>query len=370
MLRRERPIGSDPVKLYSPVPLISGWRHLKRLVTRHPNRLQEHLIRASVDSLDSRERRMLTASYDDSVTLPDGAEIDLADDHPQLLALREAYAEAAPALRIHTQWDDRRLRARLNRRYFRGDNVYVWDLRELPRATTLKYFIFAQYLRGIDRHGLIGRLGEDGAFGCWSFDFPGIGRVSRDLLDSVNEILFLDRQLNILTRPALRVLDIGAGYGRMAYRMAQAVPGLADYCCVDAIPDSTFLSDYYLRYRGRIPPARVVPLHELDVQIQPGSFDLALNIHSFSECTRAAVGWWANWLLRLGVPYWLIVPNEPSEFLTTEPDGSRYDYRPLIEAAGYEQLASEPVINDPAVRELMRLHDHFFLFRKKNQPSL
>ncbi|MGH8529176.1 MAG: hypothetical protein ACRETN_04935 [Nevskiales bacterium] len=331
-----------------------------------PADLQEHLLRSSLETLTPREGKMLTTSYDDSTPLPPGAETDLADSHPRLLALRQAYAKAAPVLNVHTQWDDTRMRARLNRRYFRGDSVYVWDLRELPRATTLKYFIFAQYLRGIDRHGLLDKLGEDGAFGCWTFEFLGVGRVSRDLLDSVNEILFLDRHLSILNRPALRVLDIGAGYGRLAHRMTQAIAGLKDYCCVDAIPDSTFLCDYYLRYRGCIPPARVVPLHELESEVRPGSFDLALNIHSFSECTRDAVAWWANWLQRLSVPYWLIVPNEPNEFLTTEANGSRYDYRPLIEAAGYVQAASEPVFNDPAIRNLMRINDHFFLFRLKS----
>ena len=86
--------------------------------------------------------------------------------------------------------------------------------------------------------GLLPQLVEDGAFGAPIFDFPGRPPVSRDLLDSVNELLYLDRKLDIVDRSELRVLDIGAGYGRLAHRMAQLVPGLADYACVDAIPES------------------------------------------------------------------------------------------------------------------------------------
>ena len=96
------------------------------------------------------------------------------------------------------------------------------------------------------RRGAARAAAEDGAFGCWTTDVPGRGKLSRDRLDSVSETLFLERQLNVLSRPGIRILDIGAGYGRFAYRMAQAHSSLADYCCVDAVPESTFLSEYYL----------------------------------------------------------------------------------------------------------------------------
>ena len=96
--------------------------------------------------------------------------------------------------------------------------------------------------------------------------------------------------------------------------------------------------------------------------LQPGAFDLAVNIHSFSECTYAAVEWWVELLQRLRVPRLLVVPNEPDELLTLEPDGRRRDFRPLIEGAGYRLEHSEHVVDDPAVRELTRLQDHFHLF--------
>ena len=61
-------------------------------------------------------------------------------------------------------------------------------------------------------------------------------------------------------------------------------------------------------------------------------------------------------------------PDRPQrwarDLLATEPDHTRRDFRPLVEAAGYELIVDEPVIDDPAVRELLRVHDHFMLFRR------
>ena len=187
--------------------------------------------------------------------------------------------------------------------------------------------------------------------------------MSRDLLQSVNELAFLDRALDLAGRERFSVLDIGAGYGRLAHRMTAAHQRLADYCCVDAIPDSTFLSEYYLRHRD-CDRARVVALDELDSALAPGAFDLAVNIHSFSECPYDAVAWWVERLARLELPGVLIVPNEPTDLLSLEADGTRRDYSPLLERAGYRLARREPVIEDAAVRELLELHDHFHLFER------
>ena len=161
------------------------------------------------------------------------------------------------------------------------------------------------------------------------------------------------------------MLDIGAGYGRLAHRMTRAYDNLADYCCVDAIPEATFLCDYYLRHRGCSPPARSVPLDQLGSELRPHSFDLAVNIHSFPECTHEAVAWWVQLISQLEIPSLLIVPNEPAQLLTLEADGSRRDFRHLIEEAGYRLIRTDPVITDPAVSELVRIRDAFYLFTRQ-----
>src|SRR5581483_2652940 len=169
---------------------------------------------------------------------------------------------------------------------FRGDNMYIWHYRQSDEMARLYYFVFLQYVRERDHRRLLELLGEDGAFGCWTYRYPGLPVCSRDLLDSVNELLFLDRAMRIFDQTDLRVLDIGAGYGRLAHRASQALTNLKSYVCVDAVPESTFLSEFYLVYRKVTPPARVMALPEVE-GIEPGQFDLAVNVHSFSECPQA-----------------------------------------------------------------------------------
>jgi SAM-dependent methyltransferase len=179
----------------------------------------------------------------------------------------------------------------------------------------------------------------------------------------VLEISFLHRHLRVLERNDLRVLDIGAGYGRMAHRMLTANPGLRSYTCVDAVPESTFLSEFYLRYRGFADKAQVVPLDEVEQHFaKSAGYDLALNIHSFSECTYAAVEWWLMQIARLGVRHLMIIPNDPEQFLATESDFSKRDFLPLIEKLGYRLVAKEPVFEDPAVQELLGVKDNMYLF--------
>jgi hypothetical protein len=208
---------------------------------------------------------------------------------------------------------------------------------------------------------LFSRLEEDGAFGCFTYEFPGYPKCSRDLLDSVSELNFLEQHLSPSARARLRIIDVGAGYGRLAYRAASALDNLRDYCCVDAVAESTFLCDYYVRFRDVVPPVRVVPLHEVQ-SMRAGGFDAAVNVHSFSECSLGAIEWWMSQLVRLRVPSLFIVPNEPSGFLSLEVDGSRLDYLPVIEESGYRMKVDEPRFRDASVSELLNVHDRYYLF--------
>jgi SAM-dependent methyltransferase len=315
--------------------------------------------------MTAEDRRYLQSLYDDSVPLPEGAAAYLADSNPRLRELRDSYLALDLPVMSPSRWNESAVSSFLDLRWFRGESLFYWHYRELPRITELKYFVWLRYVQRGDKHRLLERLDEDGSFGCWTFTYPGHGRVSRDLLESVNELAFLDRELGLGAREDFSVLDVGAGYGRLAHRMSQAFAGLRDYCCVDAVAESTFISDYYLRHRERVPPARVVRLDRIHEDLQPGSFDLAVNIHSWPECTYAAVQWWVAELERLEVPNLLVIPNEPTELLSLEPDGRRLDFVPLLERAGYRLVKREPVVGDEAVRGLLRLDDHFHLFERR-----
>ncbi len=308
------------------------------------------------------DRRWLSKPHNDAVPLPAGARRDLRSDHPRLLDLRDRYAGLRLPVLESSRWNEPAVQGFLDLPWFRGETLMTWHYRELPRISMLKYFVYAGYVAQRGGHDLLRTLGEDGAFGCWTYEFSGHPTYSRDLLDSVNELCFLERVLGLSQRRELRVLDIGAGYGRLAHRMTQAFASVADYVCVDAIAEATFLSEYYLRYRECLPPARVVALDVLADTPQGSDFDLAVNVHSWSECTEAAVSWWVDLLRRLQVPELFIVPNEPDRLLTLEPDGSRRDFAPLLSAAGYRLHHCEHVIVDPAVRDLLPLSDKFYLF--------
>lgn len=301
--------------------------------------------------------------HDSTVPLPTGAADALRPDSPRLTELRDTYRRLDWTVAGDTRWRGEALNRWLDLRHFRGDNAYVWHYRETLQVSRLKYFVFLRYVQERDDQSLVEALGEDGLFGCWTHHFPGYPPCSRDLLDSVNELSFLDRQLGVFDRRDLRVVDIGAGYGRLAHRATQALPHLADYCCVDAVPESTFLCEYYTRFRGATPPVRVTSLPDVP-GLADGSFDLAINIHSFSECALASIEWWTQQLARLAVPHLFLVPNEPEGFLSTEADGSRHDYLPSIEVAGYRLIAQEPVFEDIAVRELLGVGDRFCLFER------
>ena len=297
-------------------------------------------------------------------SLPPGAADVLREDNPRLAELRRSYARLDWPVCSHSRWQPRNVSGFLSLQYFRGDTVYLWHYRDNDDLAQLKYFVYLRYLTERDTHGLLERLDEDGLFGCWTYEFPPARTCSRDLLDSVNELLFLDRHLSILQASDLRIIDIGAGYGRLAHRAAEAIKSLSTYCCVDAVPESTFLCEYYTAFRSASPPVRVVPLPEVP-DLDPGAFDLAFNVHSFSECPLAAIEWWMSQLARLQVPRLFLVPNEQEGFLSTEEDGSRRDYLPVIEAAGYRCVVEEWSFDDASVRKVIGIGDRYCLFERE-----
>lgn len=284
--------------------------------------------------------------------IPEQARQRLRTDDPRLLELRRRYTTTPHPAVAHSQWTKDFVAQNLDLGQFRGDNAYIWQARQASEVSELRYFIYTEYVQSRDARGLLTRTQEDGLFGCCTFRFEGRPLVSRDLLDSLNEIYFLDRQIGLFSIPELRVLDIGAGYGRLAHRMSQTVPNLKAYACVDAVPESTFLCEYYLEYRGIAQPqACAVPLDELDRLDGLGPFNLALNIHSFTECPYVAIEFWIRKVADLRIRWLLIAPNmfagSQHDLFSTESDGSRKDFSGLLSAAGYRLALRAPKFDDP-----------------------
>jgi len=132
--------------------------------------------------------------------------------------------------------------------------------------------------------------------------------------------------------------------------MLSALPGVTRYLCTDAIAESTFVSEYYLGFRKLDDRARVIPLDEIEATLEAESVDLAVNIHSFSECTPSAIEWWIALLARHRVKHLMIVPNAQDHggalLLTLD----RKDMRSIIERHGYRQIAKDPKYRDGVVQ--------------------
>jgi hypothetical protein len=203
----------------------------------------------------------------------------------QYLTLEQRYATCDPDVITPLIWTKQHVLTE-DITYFRSENAYVWQVRGI-NSHVMGYAMAAYYALSIDKYNLFSILKEDGAFGCITFDIGG-RKVSRDLLDSIIEIDFLDRHLGLMGSRALTILDIGAGYGRLAHRMTTAVPGLTEYICTDAVPCSSFISEYYLKYR-KSEKSTVIPLDEIEKRLEAGGIDVAINIHSFSECRLEAI---------------------------------------------------------------------------------
>lgn len=315
-----------------------------------------------VTRMDGDSRRYVSVSHNDEVALPAGAEERLRADNPELVKLEAAYDALDLPAAAHTQWRKSFLRRNLSMAWFRGDNAYVWQFRQFGGAARLRMYLAMLDVESRDDLGLLPKLGEDGLFGAWTFGFGTRPTISRDLLDSVNEINYLDAQAGISKIDGLRVLDIGAGYGRLAHRMSAALPNLAAYDCIDGVATSTFLCDYYREFRGMPDSVRVVPLPEY--QTLADTYDVAVNIHSFSECSHDAIRWWLDRIAERDIEWLLIVPNTPEELLSTELDGSMEPFRQDVLDRGYELVDNRPIHQSDELRELIDLHDAFYLFRK------
>lgn len=234
-------------------------------------------------------------------------------------------------------------------------------------AADLGMYLTLEYVQSQDKLGVLEKTAEDGLFGCWQFHFGNRAPVSRDLLDSANEINFLDQEIGLSSLADLRVLDIGAGYGRLAHRMVESLPNVAAYDCVDAIAESTYLCDYYLKFRKIDHKARAIPLDRIRTDMGE-RYDVAVNIHSFSECRLEAIRWWLKQVAEREIPWLLIVPNTADQLLSDE-DGEgfvRKDFHPDINAAGYDLVRSAPVYDNEELRQLIGIDDHYLLFKRRS----
>ncbi len=261
-----------------------------------------------------------------SARIPRAAEEYLQPSNPRLSYLVSRY-DAFGSL-DHSLWE--RWSKRVDLVHFRGEGHYL--AQRAYGASRLRYVVTAAYVDAVDDWGLLYTLGEDSLFGAVTYHLPDGLIVSRDLLDSILEMVFLRNCLQLDRAQPVVGMDVGAGYGRFAHRFAQTFPSGFVYC-LDAVPVSTFLCEFYISFRGFASRAPVVPLFEVPT-LTAGRVDFAMNVHSWSECPLQAVTFWLGVLADLRVRHVFVVPHE-ARFLTMERDGSRVSFLPEILRHGY-----------------------------------
>ena len=311
------------------------------------------------------DRRYGAPSFQTATPLPAGAADVLRGDNQRLAELRDRYARSSAPMAQRTMWRPSYLGTEVDLAHFRGDNSYVWQFRNVGAEARRKYYLYLRDLEARDERRLLHALDEDGAFGCWTFEFPGRAPVSRDLLDSINEIYFLHEHTKLLDETGWTILDIGAGYGRLAHRLMTAAPRLGTYVCLDAVAESTFLCEYYMSFRGLEDRVEVVPLDEIADRVAGRRADLALNIHSFSEMSTAAIRGWLEVVAAVGTQWLLIVPNDDDRLLSFEESGERRDFSALPGDFGYDLVQQAPVFADPTMCEMTAMYYEFFLYRRR-----
>lgn len=255
-------------------------------------------------------------------------------DPARLDALRQELAVERLPFR-HDFWD--RHLPTVDLASFRGHRHYLYQ-----DMNPANFEQCERHLREVDDWHLLDQFSEEGAFGALLINVNG-KLVSRDLLDSIEEITYLRRFLGWQREQAVKVLDIGAGYGRLAHRLCEAMPN-AEVWCTDAIAESVWVCENYLAYRG-VSRAYVASCVKIEAAIEDVQFDVATAIHSLSECSPEGVTWWIDLLRTHRVPYVLYVAN-PS-----------YPLLDQFSAGGYELIDTRRADLDLQPFRLYRLID-------------
>ena len=287
----------------------------------------------------------------------------------ELDALRVRYEAFDVDARLHSQWCSS-LVQEIDFKLFRGDSALMYQHRDANMPVTYLATYYYHALSG-DRD-LLETCTEDTSFGVYAFRV-GSEIVTRDRLDSVSEIGFLREVLELKPSSSLSILDIGSGYGRLAWRINQCFPNVK-VVCADAIPESAFLCGTYLSFRGASPSVKVVALPDLSTELSQTPVDVAIAVNSLSECSAQAIVWWLDLLLAHRVKYIILIPHGSfdegkmllsceSGWLTGTPGKALL---PLLEERGYRPLLTRPKYREPQMQRYGVSPTYYHLFKLSN----
>jgi SAM-dependent methyltransferase len=299
--------------------------------------------------------------------LPPGAAEYLQASNPRLAELKKQYGQLTCDGVRHSYWTQDYVSAEIPLTSFRGDPGFLWQHRDYNFP--VNYLLTYYYFQAQGKAPLLQRLTEDDLFGIYSVtinnEFLSEELLTRDRLDSVSEISFLESVLDKDALQKMHFLDIGSGYGRLAHRLMQAFDH-AKVSCVDAIAEASFLCEYYLKFRKVNDRAEMIPMAEVEGRFKDLNVDVALNIHSFSECNTTAVIWWIDLLRKHDVRYLMIVPNpsmhDRSRIYVRDMEGKPRDLVAILKERGYRLVAMKDKYQQAEVQRFAITPTHYFLF--------
>lgn len=257
----------------------------------------------------------------------------------------------------------------INLPHFRSDNKYIYQTRDnnTPDSAVLTY----KYIKNKDRLNILSLSKETGDFGAEVVQIPTYGLVSRDLVDSVTELNFLENKIGMSKIENLTIFDIGAGYGRLALHSIINLGNIKKYICLDAVEESLGLCEFYLKYKNIDPEKYQVTT--LPERFTPPEKSIAVAIHSFSEMPINSIVSWVGFLQKMGTSWLFIVPNRESHngqnLLSTEKDGARIDYSKLFPKYGFERYGIFPKYDDPDLQKYGISPTMYHLYKKKEKAE-
>jgi hypothetical protein len=144
--------------------------------------------------------------------------------------------------------------------------------------------------------------------------------------------------------------------------LVQALPKLKRVLCTDAIAESTFISEFYLRFREVDRKAQVVQLDEIERVLSNCAVDLATSVHSFGECTFASINWWLDLLEANQIKFLFIVANGIG-LGSTEVDKTNVEYLPAVIQRGYRLRIRQAKYSDsPSVQKYGLYPTYYYFF--------
>jgi hypothetical protein len=232
-----------------------------------------------------------------------------------------------------------------------------------PTRLLQAYTVAYEYALSHDRLSALSKFSDDGAYGGLRFEVDG-RIVSSDTIDSCLQLNFIARNCGFAPADELAMVDIGAGWGRLVSRFLELFPRSFAYA-LDAVPFSSFCAHRYLKHRGCLDRAVVGSRAKLE-GVQPGTFDIAVNVHSWSEAPLASIEAWLSRLDALRVPFLFFVPHGVPAY-TMEQSGRPKLIVPAILAHGWQTVLDEPKYGTSLQRQQTGLYPsaHYYLFSKR-----